>query len=433
MELQRGLSSDEIRSALLRGDLRDDDLVRPAGTTVPWSRLAEIPELVAPLAAEPNAPSAPTSGPQSEARRQTSEQLPDFEEVQPRLEEIVPPLTTRQPTTLPEASSSSDVAFPVFEEEVKPQPPEPSRPKTAPPPSSAWIWADEDDDDDEDRVVEDLGDLEILADESAADEPESIPIAGEEAPQAGLAPARDHPIDPASQKPVRSDESKKAGRWDLSQDDMNLDERPESRSSHIALPVVASRDRTESVSFEDEGDDPDASFSLSRAGTLKVEELDMAPMVDVALQLVLFFMVTAQTVLFKTLEIPKPSGDAPPSAVAQGRSRTLDELKDDFILLEIDDEGAMKLDREPIEPVMETLVEQLRRAREKTGRKTMLLAAGYGTLHRNAVLAYDAANEIGLGISVAKPNAPQGPAPTLRGAPTAVPKPAAAAPGPASS
>ena len=50
----------------------------------------------------------------------------------------------------------------------------------------------------------------------------------------------------------------------------------------------------------------------------------------------------------------------------------------------------MKLDREPIEPRRETLVENLRRAREKTGRKAMLLSADYETLHRNAVLAYDA-------------------------------------------
>ena len=86
-------------------------------------------------------------------------------------------------------------------------------------------------------------------------------------------------------------------------------------------------------------------FSLSRSGPMTVEELDLAPMVDVAFQLVLFFMVAAQTVLYKTLEIPKPSTEQAPAAVAQGRSRTLDELKDDYILVEIDASGAMKIDR----------------------------------------------------------------------------------------
>ena len=179
-------------------------------------------------------------------------------------------------------------------------------------------------------------------------------------------------------------------------------------------------------------EDPEADFSLSRSATQKIEELDLAPMVDVAFQLVLFFMVTATTVLYKTLEIPKPSGESPAAAVAQGRNRSLDDLKDDYILVEIDDRGAMKLDREPIEPVMTTLVEQLRTAREKTGRKSMLLSADFATPHRNAVLAYDAANEIGLGIAIAKPKEPQGPAPTFRGAPPArkgagAPAPAAAA------
>ena len=44
----------------------------------------------------------------------------------------------------------------------------------------------------------------------------------------------------------------------------------------------------------------------------------------------------------------------------------------------------------------------------------MLLSADFATPHRNAVLAYDAANEIGLGIAIAKPQPPQGPAPTLQ-------------------
>ena len=136
---------------------------------------------------------------------------------------------------------------------------------------------------------------------------------------------------------------------------------------------------------------------------MTVEELDLAPMVDVAFQLVLFFMVTAQTVLYKTLEIPKPSPEAPPSAVAQGRSRTLDDFKEDYILVEIDAAGSMTLDREPVAANMATLVEQLRTAREKTGRKSMMLSADFSTKHRSSVLAYDAANEIGLGIVIAPP------------------------------
>ena len=150
---------------------------------------------------------------------------------------------------------------------------------------------------------------------------------------------------------------------------------------------------------------------LSRSGPTTVEELDLAPMVDVAFQLVLFFMVTATTVLYRTLEIPKPSTEQAPTAVAQGRS--LEELKDDYILVEIDPSGSMKIDREPVAADMETLIERLRSTREKTHRKAMLLSADYTTRHRNCVLAYDAAIDIGLGIVIANPQPPQGPAPTL--------------------
>ncbi len=41
-------------------------------------------------------------------------------------------------------------------------------------------------------------------------------------------------------------------------------------------------------------------------------------MVDVAFQLVLFFLVTATTVLYKSLEVPKPNPDSPAAAAAQG-------------------------------------------------------------------------------------------------------------------
>ena len=114
----------------------------------------------------------------------------------------------------------------------------------------------------------------------------------------------------------------------------------------MALPVVTARG-WDDTGAEVEADDED-DFSLSRSGPMTVEELDLAPMVDVAFQLVLFFMVTATTVLYKTLEIPKPTTEQAPSAVAQGRSRTLDDLKDDYILVEIDASGAMKIDREPV-------------------------------------------------------------------------------------
>ncbi len=434
LELVREQSTEDIRQAMARGELRDDDLVRPAGTSVPWARIADIPELLAPPAAPPaTPPEQPAQAPPAPARP-VAERLPDFEEIQPDLEQAVPEPPRHRLTELP-AAPGSDVAFPIIDlpdpEPALEPPPHPLRASGHPPvqlppaiAAPAWAWAeddedDEDDDEDDDlRVIEAQSDIEILAeDESPEPEPEPGPHAGRNvvpgkppaARPAGPAshgdPQPEH-LDPADARAARRD-------WEPSDHDLRMDQRGEGRSSHLALPVVRSHDRDGSGDPHADEEASESGFSLTRSATQKIEELDLAPMVDVAFQLVLFFMVTATTVLYKTLEIPKPSGETPSGAVAQGRSRTLDELKDDFILVEIDDRGAMKLDREPIEPVRETLVELLRRAREKTGRKTMLLSADYGTLHRNAVLAYDAAQEIGLGIAIAKPKAPQGPGPAL--------------------
>lgn len=437
LELERGLSGDAVRASLARGELRDDDLARPAGTAVPWARLADLPELLSPAA--PPFPPSPASGPHQEPREMLGpefvprfdQSLRDFEDVQADLEEIVPPLRQHHPTELPEPASTSDVAFPVFD--LEPEPSQPAQPaENAPATPPAWVWDDNDDeddlDDDNDEIAPDQDDMEILADESELDDLQTEPGARTQArPAVPGGAARDF----AEGQPRHAEHESRASdpdRWERTAEDLDLDARPDSRSSHVALPVVRSRDRDQGVLPGEAGEgEEEEAFSLSRSATQKIEELDLAPMVDVAFQLVLFFMVTATTVLYKTLELPKPSNDTPASTVAQGRSRSLDELKEDFILVEIDDRGAMKLDREPIEPVRETLVEQLRQAREKTGRKSMLLSAEYATAHRNAVLAYDAAYEIGLLIAIAKPQNPQGPAPTLRGA-AAAPAPKVAAP-----
>src|SRR5947209_12208775 len=111
-------------------------------------------------------------------------------------------------------------------------------------------------------------------------------------------------------------------------------------------------------------------------------------MVDVAFQLVLFFLVTATTVFYKSLEVPKPSADAPPEAAQQGKSNTLDEKMKDFILVEIDPGGTLKIDRQPVpgDLTAVSLAAKLRKLREDTGRRSMLLSADFVTPHRLSVL-----------------------------------------------
>lgn len=351
LELAKGLSADEVRAGLAAGSIRDDDLVRPSGTSASWARVAEIPELTAP---PPPAEVSATPG-------------HDDYEVEP------------EEPTLPVAAApiiagleDDDPSFPVLAEEPAPTP-------------ADWDWEDEDDaDEDEDE------DLDLVdEDDGSEDEPADLV---------------DEAVAPGFEE-------------DLGEDDLDLD-RPTS-AGRVELPAARSPDYDEPEG-PDEDDEDGGVVSLRRAGPPKVEELDLAAMVDVAFQLVLFFLVTATTILYKTLEIPKPSGEAPPEAVAQGRNRTLDDLQEDFILVEIDPEGKIQIDREPVAADLDELAGRLRTAREKTNRSTMLLSADFSTPHRSAVLAYDAANEIGLGIAIAKPAPPAGPPPALR--PAAAPK-----------
>lgn len=277
LEVARGLDAQAIRAALARGEFRDDDLIRPAGSSDPWTRLGDLPDLAEPVEPEPAvARVEPAPGPILEP------EFPDF--------------------------------------------------------------------------AEDFEDVEDEAGSSF----ELVPAAFAPAPEDEIETFEDEPDDP-------------------------LDE-----------------------------DNEAVEFTLTRGTTETVEELDLAAMVDVAFQLVLFFLVTATTILYKTLEVPKPDPERPAGAVAQGAGRTLDDLRRNYILVEIDPAGALRVDREPVATDPARLIERLRQARESTGRKTMLLSADYATPHRGAVLAYDAANEIGLGIAIARPPAPNNPNPAPR-------------------
>jgi len=273
MEVERGLSTPQVRAARAAGSIREDDLVRAAGSSAPWSRFTELPELNA-----------------------------------------------------PESSAAPEMAA-----EPTPEP---------------------------------------------APEPEPEPLdGGDEAFAMELDP--DGLLDATYDNPLPSD---------------GFDEEdPEEE-----LGPIDPRDEDEEA----------ADFTLARGSAETIEELDLAAMVDVAFQLVLFFLVTATTILYKSLEVPKPNPDKEQQEpVAQGK-RTLEEMKKEFILVQIDAAGAFKLDGEPI--AQEALLEKMRRAREETARKTMLLSADFTTMHLKAVFAYDAANDIGLGIAIARPADPAG-------------------------
>jgi biopolymer transport protein ExbD len=403
LEVERGLEPAAIRRAFKSGELGDDDLVRPAGTAVSWTRLADMPELTQPAPASAElAQSTPVSTPVAVPVPQAAAGPPPLSDYEVESDDFGPagsdsPATSRAPDFV-QLGADSDVAFPVINDQSRaPEPPVRGSEANEPEPPGGWLWAEEVEEDDDDFGEEDKqagasGGLEILDD------------AGDPAIPTALVDDEDDPAIPTAL--VDDDDA-----------DVDLSAQP----SRVALPVIDARgwdDIPDGPDEEEEGD-----LSLSRSGPATVEELDLAPMVDVAFQLVLFFMVTATTVLYKTLEIPKPSQEQAPTAVSQGRS--LEDLQEDNVLVEVDGIGGVKIDREPVGNSMEAIVERLRTARDKTGRKSMLLSADYGTKHRHCVLVIDAAHEIGMNIVIAKPNAPQGAAPGMLTAPAAPATPAA--------
>ncbi len=161
-------------------------------------------------------------------------------------------------------------------------------------------------------------------------------------------------------------------------------------------PAESSEPRLSFDGAEDEEDD----FTLSRSKVEHVEEMDLAAMVDIAFQLVLFFMVTASVTMIKSMELPKPTESTKPAAATAPGVGTRDrnELATEFIVVKISSEGDILVDDEPIPA--DRLVESLRAVRNESGKTGMLLRAENRTKHRLAVAAYDAASEIGLRIAI---------------------------------
>lgn len=441
LEVRRGLSTAEVHAAVARGEIRDDDLIRPAGSSDPWAPIVDrlppatsvepaapaaitqphppqVPHPpVPPVSVEPAAapdlavPSIPTVSASSDApitgvEARTTEffgeilglKTPKESQAGTAGEKIskVPrePETTEKPADIDKFSSeapSSSV--------VPPQPPE--RPVA--------LFADED----EDEIVEaeedddDFPSVEMLekADERRSPQ-DSRPgdLGGRLSHVRSGDPTHDH-------SDGYTDDPLPAGlRAELGRDDLRAESETVVLGIGGALSPATEWDHSTKAEIADmalgeHGAEVEDDLSLTRGGTEKVEELDLAAMVDVAMQLVLFFLVTGLTVMFKTMEVPKPNPDKPAGGVSQGQGRTLDDLMHDYILVEMDAEGSIKVDQEPVAANFDALVERLRTARESSGgRNTMLLNVDYNTPHRDAVMAYDAANEIGLSVAVGQPS-----------------------------
>jgi biopolymer transport protein ExbD len=126
----------------------------------------------------------------------------------------------------------------------------------------------------------------------------------------------------------------------------------------------------------------------------EVEPVDMTPMVDVVVLLLLFFMVTASYSLQKILEIPKPSSEKNRASM---KSRS--ELMKEYIILEIDGRNQMLVEDEPLRG--RKLPEAIKTAMTETGKTKLLIIADGGSYHGSTVRAIDAGNEVGVAQPIA--------------------------------
>jgi len=119
---------------------------------------------------------------------------------------------------------------------------------------------------------------------------------------------------------------------------------------------------------------------------LHVDELDMTPMVDVVLLLLLFFMVTASYMMQRVIEIPKPNPEK-----TRATTKTRNELMKEYVIVEIDQRNNFSVEDEPLKGV--ALKDAIKRAMSETGKNKMFVIAEGECFHGSVVQALDAATD----------------------------------------
>jgi len=147
-------------------------------------------------------------------------------------------------------------------------------------------------------------------------------------------------------------------------------------------------------------DDEDSEEQVTIRSKPEEAEMDMTPMVDVAFQLLIFFMVTASFTMQKSLKIP-----APKETQAAASSKSLQDYEEDpeFVTVRIDQNGTFYISGVTWPDEMECPSEQelmvkLRQARQAGGSDAskMLVIAHGDAEHARVVTAIDAGLSAGI-------------------------------------
>ena len=207
----------------------------------------------------------------------------------------------------------------------------------------------------------------------------SEPEAPDEPPQIGDAPLRNILADV---EPIQSEPS------------------PQYRSTPAVPPLASPIGTAPEHSFSMLGEDPitavlDESDGLpyQRKHLNEQEELDMTPMVDVAMQLILFFMVTSSLVMQMCLLFPKPAQEESNRPQVTQTIQKLDDLKTDHIMVKIKSDNTVYVDEEK-QPTKDSdlaeKLESIKHARNPNG--GIVIQADESAYHETVVKVVDSAN-----------------------------------------
>jgi biopolymer transport protein ExbD len=139
-------------------------------------------------------------------------------------------------------------------------------------------------------------------------------------------------------------------------------------------------------------EEPEEGLPYRKKAHHEEEELDMTPMVDVAMQLILFFMVTSSMIMQMCLSFPQPAPDD--RAQARETPQTLEDIKKDSIVVKVKGDNSILVDEEKLPTKEEDLVAKLEKIKhDRNPNGGLVIQAEEAAYHETVVKVVDSANE----------------------------------------